>query len=368
MSKITIWMPFYIADYLADTTRLTTEQHGAYLLLIMDYWRNGPLPDDDLALANITRLNSQAWKKNRSAMVRMFQLSEGSWCHKRIDEERSRALSNQSSKSRGGKAGSSAKWGSLDHNKATRSERLTKARQIASHTSEEWLSLLDVCKSSCQKCGSTSDLVKDHILPVYKGGSDGIDNLQPLCRSCNAAKGPDETDYRPLKWKECLTERLSDAYLTPVPSPSPSPSSSLIHTHLNQNHLAPSDFSNHPEPEQTEQMNGEIPDSLEGEIQPNPTFQRKSTPGVTFDQDAGKFVIHDQRLNSLWRQAYPAINIEAELNRAAVWLIANPKNKKSNYARFIGSWFSKAQDRAPAIGKTARTENFENRVYVGGPL
>ncbi|EQD26556.1 protein containing DUF1376, partial [mine drainage metagenome] len=108
VSKITIWMPFYIADYLADTTRLTTEQHGAYLLLIMDYWRNGPLPDDDLALANITRLNSQAWKKNRSAMVRMFQLSEGSWCHKRIDEERSRALSNQSSKSRGGKAGSSA--------------------------------------------------------------------------------------------------------------------------------------------------------------------------------------------------------------------------------------------------------------------
>ncbi|EQD73873.1 hypothetical protein B1A_04736 [mine drainage metagenome] len=116
-------------------------------------------------------------------------------------------------------------------------------------------------------------------------------------------------------------------------------------------------------------MNGEIPDGLESETQSDPTpSQRKSTPGVTFDQDAGKFVIHDQRLNTLWRQAYPAINIEAELNRAAVWLIANPKNKKSNYARFIGSWFSKAQDRAPAIGKTARTENFENRVYVGGPL
>lgn len=86
MSKKT-WMPLYVADYLADTTRLTTEQHGAYMLLIMDYWRNGALPDDDIALSNITRLTIQAWKKHRSTLERMFQIRDGFWHHKRVERE-----------------------------------------------------------------------------------------------------------------------------------------------------------------------------------------------------------------------------------------------------------------------------------------
>ena len=47
----------------------------------------------------------------------------------------------------------------------------------------------------CRECGASKDetsLEIDHIVPVAKGGTNDIDNLQTLCRECNRMKHADE--------------------------------------------------------------------------------------------------------------------------------------------------------------------------------
>lgn len=41
----------------------------------------------------------------------------------------------------------------------------------------------------CRECSSHCDLTVDHIMPVVRGGTDEMDNLQTLCKSCNSRKG-----------------------------------------------------------------------------------------------------------------------------------------------------------------------------------
>ena len=92
-----------------------------------------------------------------------------------------------------------------EHSRA-RSDRLRIARSKGKHTPEEWAALKDACGIRCAKCKDSGEwnLVRDHIVPIHAGGSDAIDNIQPLCQRCNSAKGPDQTDYRPENWKFLL--------------------------------------------------------------------------------------------------------------------------------------------------------------------
>lgn len=93
MSKPDVWMPLFIGDYLADTTRFSHCQHGAYLLLMMDYWRSGPPPDNDVVLSQIARCPAEEWPALRKVIAPKFQIVNGLWHHKRIDEELADATS-----------------------------------------------------------------------------------------------------------------------------------------------------------------------------------------------------------------------------------------------------------------------------------
>ncbi|MCK1503878.1 DUF1376 domain-containing protein [Bradyrhizobium sp. 18] len=221
------WFPFYVGDYTRDTARLTTEAHGAYLLLMLDYWVNGAPPDDDETLATITKLPVSIWKKRRPALVKFFKVQDGHWVHGRIEKELARAEGVSSARAQAGAEGAQGKWGDSQFDgKISRSQRLAAARAIATHTKEQWSALLDFCGRKCVKCGDEGEMVKDHIKPIYQGGSDGVENLQPLCRSCNSAKGPEVADYRQDGWQlavEGVTKRLANVRQTPGQSQSQPP-------------------------------------------------------------------------------------------------------------------------------------------------
>jgi uncharacterized protein YdaU (DUF1376 family) len=89
MTTRPIWMPLYVRDYLADTRHLKTIQHGAYLLLIMEYWTKGRLPEDETTLRAITSLDRRQWHRHKRVLAAMFQ--QPGWHHPRIDAELKKA-------------------------------------------------------------------------------------------------------------------------------------------------------------------------------------------------------------------------------------------------------------------------------------
>lgn len=105
-----IWMPLCIGDYLKDTARLTTEQSGAYLHLIMDYWVSGPPPDDPVILARICKLSGKAWRINGPVLREYFTVTGGHWTHDRIDAEILLANKNKSSRKTKAAQAAAARW------------------------------------------------------------------------------------------------------------------------------------------------------------------------------------------------------------------------------------------------------------------
>lgn len=112
MSRTDTWMPIYIADYLADTRRLNVIQHGAYLLLLMEYWRTGPLPNDDRELMAIVQTDKKTWDKEiKAAVRRFFQVGDDGLLHqKRVDAELAKAVQNVSKR----RDAANARWKQKD--------------------------------------------------------------------------------------------------------------------------------------------------------------------------------------------------------------------------------------------------------------
>jgi len=97
------YMQLYVADYLADTPHLTTEEHGAYLLLLFSYWQTGkPLRID--RLAHTARLSSERWTSVERSLNEFFKEVDGVWIHLRVEKDLEKVAAKSGKNSEAGKA------------------------------------------------------------------------------------------------------------------------------------------------------------------------------------------------------------------------------------------------------------------------
>ena len=125
------FMQLYVADYLGDTRHLTTEQHGAYLLLLMTMWRSeGRLPNDAKKLARITGCTASRWARISDDVLAFFEVDGDDLTNKRLMLELEKASEKSIQRAVSGSKGGKAK--ALKTNKPS----VAKATGLLCHSSE----------------------------------------------------------------------------------------------------------------------------------------------------------------------------------------------------------------------------------------
>lgn len=149
------YIALFVDDYARDTKHLTTEEHGAYLLLLMKAWEspNTSLDDDDDMLARHAKVSQAKWARMKKVVMAFWTLDGRSnrWVQKRLKKER-RLAASRSQKSKGA---AESRW--KDYEKGNAKEMLAHCHPfISSHEKPKGFSR----RASAQK-KSDLDLIKE---------------------------------------------------------------------------------------------------------------------------------------------------------------------------------------------------------------
>ena len=149
------YIQLYVSDYLADTQHLSAEEHGAYLLLIMNYWQTEkPIPEN--RLQGITRMFNERWTNVKSVLSDFFEIDDnGAWYHKRINQDLEKVKQKSKQASEAGK----------------------KSAQIRALKKSENKEDIKVCSTDVQQKSNGRSTIKDKREKI----KDNIPTKKPKC-------------------------------------------------------------------------------------------------------------------------------------------------------------------------------------------
>lgn len=104
------FMQLYVSDFIGDTLHLSSEQVGAYLLLLMAMWNaDGKLPNDEAKLARVARLSLKKWRSVAPDLMPFFEQDKDHISHGRLTKELQKSERQSQSRSAAGAMGFAAK-------------------------------------------------------------------------------------------------------------------------------------------------------------------------------------------------------------------------------------------------------------------
>lgn len=184
------YMPFWVGDYLSATGNLSQGQHGAYVLLILHYWKTGPLPSDFQQLFNIARARTRTEKENvRQIVSQYFTLTDKVFRNTRLDKELLKFTEIQQKRSDAGLKGSSARWKRDGKHKdlslakpcqpepepkpeespsASQQEVIPNSRSASKGETERKIPVEKLVKETIQQMGRDPNQVKDFESAIFR--------------------------------------------------------------------------------------------------------------------------------------------------------------------------------------------------------